>query len=199
MCFESELEPPAPVMGGARWRRRFHDIADMCRSAGRFVFGAPPPAEPEPGAVLNPQIVSLPPPEARVGREYVYHARAQAANIDGFTWYFEESAPGMAVDRHTGRVTWLPSDGGYVEVVLCARSVYGASSRQGWTLCVRKAAPLRKCAPNPRYAAAALRKRLRRTRRLRFFWLGTRRRIGLPGRAAAPPGAPQPVAVPLRI
>ncbi len=199
---EAKQDPPAPVVGGCRWRRPFHDIADMCRQAGGFVLGEParprPPAAPVPEAVIAPLITSTPPPEARVGEQYVYHARAHAADMTGFTWYFEKSVPGMTVDRHTGKVAWTPSAGGWTEVALCARSVYGAMSRQDWTICVRKAAAIGKAAPNPRYAAAVLRKRLLGARPIGRVWRAERRRSGFSGRATGPPGGRPRVALPLR-
>ncbi len=103
----------------------------------------------------------------------------------------------MTVDRHTGKVAWTPREGGWVEVVLSARSVYGAVSRQAWTICVRKAAGVRKAMPNPRYAAA-LRKKFSGARRVRFSWLLSGRWTGFQCRTTAPPGDRPRVALPLR-
>ncbi len=200
-----ELEPLAPVMGGGRWRRPRHDIVDLCRRYGGVVLNPPSrssrTAHSEPGEVLDPLFVSTPPSEARVGGAYVYRARAHAAGIDGFTWYFEKRPPGMVVDRHTGAVVWTPAEGGYFEVVLCAASLYGAASRQSWTICVRKAVAVRRVAPNPRFAAASLRKRrgLRGAGLFRIFWGAEGRRVDPQCRPAAPPGGRPAAAFSLRL
>lgn len=146
-----QLEPAAPVAGGIRWHHHYHDILEHSRRCG-LIFNNPDqpcdrePDEPPRGTDGAPIVSSTPPPEARVGAEYIYRARAYDGFTDGFTWYFEKSPEGMRVDRHTGRVTWVPAEGGYVEAVLCARSVYGGESRQRWTICVRR---LRRVRPWP--------------------------------------------------
>lgn len=200
----NKLDLPAPVAGGIRWRRRYRDIIDLCRGRG-FAIHDPDepssgePAPPEPGLLLAPRIVSIPPPEARVGREYVYRARACDGIADGFTWYFEKNAPGMTVDRHSGKVTWIPSEGGNVEVVICAASVYGASSRQSWTLCVRKAALSRPFKANMRFQNALRRKAARAGRPFLPVWRRPRRLYGMECQAADPPVNRRPAAVALRI
>lgn len=198
----------APVAGGMRWRTDRDSYIEGCRR--RAGLPPHPPASrpggeasaPEFGTACGPEIVSLPPVEARMGGEYVYRAHAYDGIGDGFTWYFEESPPGMRVDRHGGESFWTPSEGGRVRVVLCARSVYGAVSRQEWTIRVRKAVSVRRSAACPRFVAA-LRKRAASLRGRAF-------RIARPGRAdeaprgpapraASPPGTRFRAATPLRI
>lgn len=198
-----KLEPPAPVNGGIRWRSRYHDLLDLQQRERDLQKTDDPagedasarPEAPEDGA---PHIGSTPAPEARVGEEYIYQARAFDCDTNGFTWYFEKGAPGMAVDRHTGKVTWTPTEGGMVEVVLCARSLYGKTARQSWTICVRKAAAVREPVPNKRFCEALRRQAARRTQPIRAVWREGRRRDDA-NRQAAPPGAPRRVAMPLRV
>lgn len=198
-----ELEPSGPVAGGIRWRSRYHDLLDLQRREMGVEkiddpAGEKAPDRPEPAMAGAPHIGSTPTTEARVGGEYVYHARAFDGDTDGFTWYFEKSAPGMAVDRHTGMVTWTPSEGGFVEVVLCVRSLYGKTARQGWTICVRKAAAVHAPVLNKRFCQALRRNAARRAHPIRIVWREGRRREDA-NRQAAPPGAPRRVATPLRV
>lgn len=195
--------PQSPVSGGMRWRRPHHAYAGRCRG---LAFHDPELPErddapqPEPGAITAPRIVSAPPAEARVGEEYVYHARAYDANVAGFTWYFETSPAGMAIDRHTGRLTWTPSEGGYREVAVCARSVYGAESKQAWTVRVRKAAHVRAVTPNPRFREALRRKFRRAPRRSGHVRRAANRKpVHISTRATAPPAGRPRAVMPLRI
>ena len=199
------LEPPAPVSGGMRWRDRNLDIINSLRR----VRGVRPidPDAPVGGAVyvpesgtLAPNILSVPPPEAGSGEEYVYHARAYDGIADGFTWYFEECPPGMTVDRHSGEVRWTPSEGGHARVVLCARSVYGAFSRQCWTLCVRKAATIRPSTTNLRFRSALRWKATRTTApRLPLPWKNPVNPVAAARRSTAPPTARPPPTPTLRL
>ena len=209
----SQIEPPAPVVGGLRWRSRSHDIIALCRGRG-FVIAdpdAPPEAEeqpsPEPGAALAPRLVSTPPPEARAGVEDIYQARAFDGIADGFTWSVAEGPPGMTIDRHSGKLSWTPMEGGYVDVSLCARSVYGAMTNQRWTVCVRKAVAARPFAPNPRIQAALRRKQARKNRirplptRSHSVWRTPVKQPGTPLRptGAGPPSTRLRAALPLRV
>lgn len=198
------LEPPAPVAGGIRWRRRYHDIFDSCRHDRGLILCDPEkpekePSIPEQGMDGAPLIPSIPPPEARAGAEYIYPARAFDGITNGFTWYFEKSPAGMRVDRHTGKVSWTPSEGGYVDVILAARSLYGAASRQCWTICVRRAAVVHNPVVNARYRAALQKKAARAIRPLLTPWTKAKRQNLTSRRATAPPGARPPAAIPLRI
>lgn len=202
----SKIEPPAPVSGGGRWRARYHDVMELCRrDRGLTVHDPDAPihdeTDPEmPDRCSGPHIVSAPPPEARVGAEYVYHARAYDSGADGFTWYFEKSLPGMRIDRHSGAMTWTPAKGGYVEVIVCARSVFGAVSRQSWTLCVRKTPAVRAPAINRRFRDAVRRLALREARRPppRFCWREGWSPAGVDRRATSPPRVRLRGASPLR-
>lgn len=215
-CFHrhSRIEALGPAEGGLRWRTRQDDLFDLCRLDKGLVAYDPDdpykPAAPEPDThtpgpqAAGPWIASLPPPEGRAGEEYVYQARACDAATTGFTWYFEKSPAGMTVDRHSGMVTWTPEDGGYVEVVLCARSLYGAVARQSWTVCVRRAAVVRRPSPNPRFAAC-LRKRAAPGRPkpyhspLRPVWRKGTRTPDPCRRTTGPPADRHRRAMPLRI
>lgn len=199
-----QLDPLAPVMGGGRWRTLSHQLLDLCRlDKGLTVSDPDAPIPTDPDAYENeaaaaPHIGSTPPTEARVGEECVYQARAFDSDTDGFTWYFEKSVPGMQVDRHTGEMRWTPTEGGSVEVVLCARSVFGAVARQAWTICVRKPAA-RKSTINRRFSEAARRKNLRKIQPIRFLWHAGRRQGIVFHRALAPPAARPRAAMPLRV
>lgn len=205
-CY-STIETHAPVNGGMRWRTRDHD-ALWCirRNGGAGVRDFDEPAEKSPFTDVPeiraaPVLTAQPPEEARVGTEYVFQARAHADYVDGFTWYLEEAAPGMSVDRHTGLVTWLPPEGGHIRVVLCARSLYGAEARQSWTILVRKPAPSRTAVANPRFRLALSRKAAKNAGQLWFFLIWRRKMRWLVVRVAAtaPPPPPSSVAMPLRI
>ena len=203
----SQIEPSAPVAGGLRWRRRSHDVFDCCRGKG-FVIGDPDapletePPQPEPGAVLAPQIVSAPPPEARAGEEYVYQARAFDGIADGFTWSVLTGPSEIVVDRHSGKLSWTPAAGGYVDIVLSARSLYGASAEQRWTVRVHKAAPVHRFAPNPRIREALRRKKIRvgpLPTRFHSVWRAPRKSPGAPCRPTGPPSLRLRAALPLRL
>lgn len=201
----SRPEPPAPVTGGMRWRDRNIDIINSLRRVrGRRPIDPDAPAgggdyAVEPGRIA-PTIVSNPGSEARIGEEYIYQARACDGIADGFTWYFEECPPGMTVDRHSGEVRWTPSEGGRAEVALCARSVYGAFSRQRWTLCVRKAVRLRPSTANPRFRGALRWKAAKAaTPRLLLLWRGCKRPTGAARNSTAPPPARPPPTPRLRL
>ena len=159
-----DMEASAPVSGGMRWRSDYHDRLERYGRPPRYIFDNPVEMleeecrEREPGAILAPRIAGAPPTKAMAGDMYVYQARASDGVVDGFTWYLEECPPGMVVDRHTGKVSWTPFEGGYAEVVLCARSLYGAVGRQSWTVSVRKAAAVRIFVANARFLAALRRK-----------------------------------------
>ena len=200
------LLSPAPVSGGMRWRRPYHDIFDLClldKGLTPHDPDRPMPTEPAPSAVekaVGPRIVSVPPAEARVGSEYIYQARACDSYVDGFTWYLETRVAGMAVERHTGKLSWTPAAGGYVEIELCARSVHGPVARQHWTVCVRKATPICHFTANRRFQQALCHRTVRRTPPLLFSWRHAGRRNAAPGfRATAPPPVLSRVAVPLRL
>ena len=189
------LEPAAPVNGGMRWRTALDDYHERCRRAGSMPRRAAAPVDgdrrpvPEPGTADGPVISSVAPEEARAGEEYVYAPRAYDGICDGFTWYFEESPSGMRVDRHSGRIAWTPAEGGRFRVTLCARSLYGAVSRQSWTLCVRKPAHVRVAVENRRFSRAVSEKNLRSGQPRRPLWRVSHRHRRIP-RAASPPGTP---------
>jgi hypothetical protein len=201
------LEPGlhAPVNGGMRWRTRYHDAVEWCRENGGIAHDPdkpytrePPDPEPEPAP--GPYFVTSPPEEGRAGEIYVYKARALDSAVDGFTWSFEKSPPGMVVDRYTGEVTWTPSGGGRVEVVLRARTVHGKEARQGWTICIRKAVVVRRAVPVARFREALRRKALRTSAPpLRCLWREPKRRALPSHRPAAPPAERSPPAILLRI
>ena len=161
-----DMEASAPVSGGMRWRSNYQDRLERYGRRPRYIIDTPVESperefrEREPGAILAPGIAGTPPVEARAGELYVHQPRASDGIVDAFTWYFEKSPSGMTVDRHTGKVAWTPSEGGYAEVVLCARSLYGAVGRQSWSICVRKAAAVRVFKANARFLKALRRKAL---------------------------------------
>lgn len=154
----------------------------------------------EPPAYALYIISAAPPPEGRVGEEYTYDARAYDGNTNGFTWRLTACPPGMTVNRHTGRVRWTPDNGGWFEITLCARSLYGKEARQSWTVCIRKAAVIRTPKPAPRFLAALRRRRLTPRAPIPAPWRDCRRQIAADRRATSPPGerTPRHTAMPLR-
>ena len=134
--------------------------------------------------------------------EYVYQARAFDGIADGFTWSLAEGPPGMAIDRHSGKLAWTPAEGGYVDVVLSVRSVYGATASQRWTVCVRKAVAARPFTPNPRIRAALCRKHAR-TRplptRFHSVWRAPVKPPDVHRRPTGPPASRRRAAIPLRV
>lgn len=201
------FDPPAPVMGGMRWTRLpgpdpFWEMIQRSPRAPRPQRSAPakptPPPAPEVEGGFALHIVTTPHPEGRRGERYEYRARAYDAQTDGFLWHLEKAAPGMTVDRHTGVVTWTPTDGGRFEVTLRACNLFGKTARQTWTLCIRKPAVHKTPIANARYAAA-LRHRARRPRRAYSAPRRAPRRAVPARRAASPPDdSLRAAAIPLR-
>ncbi len=143
--------------------------------------------------VSGPVISTTPPDSARVGEEYVYQPRAFDAVVSGFTWSLEADVPGVTIDRHDGTVRWTPDEGGYATINLVASSVYGAHSRQSWTVCVHKAVSIKPSVENSRYRLALDRKRLRSPAAFRF-WARPIIMWRVPGHAAAADHRRSPVA-----
>lgn len=149
-------------MGGMRWGSGDYSSEDYCRLIGvpHRTFTAEE-TMPAPLVHVGPRIVTTPPRAARAGTEYVYQAVARDAAVNGFTWSFKKSPPGMAIDRYTGKITWTPESCCRVDVEICAYTHHGHRALQAWTLSVAKAVRVRAFVPNPRFIEALRRKRLR--------------------------------------
>ncbi|MCC8190593.1 MAG: Ig domain-containing protein [Planctomycetes bacterium] len=221
----SAPEPSSAVQGGIRWwgggkhhqwtrldfeLRRWDPVMLRRSEAHRIWLDpdyVPQPVveEPAPENIppAGPDIVTDPPAEARVGQAFVYAPRAVDPDIVGFTWFLEAGPEGMTIDRDTGALLWTPEDGGQVEVVICARSLYGRTGRQAFILRVRK--PGRRTVPraNHRYQDALCRQARRRERRHfppvypTVRWSADWRPERFI-RGASPPGGRRPAALPLR-
>jgi hypothetical protein len=90
----------------------------------------------EPSDMGNPPvIVSVPPLEATVGKEYTYHARAVDLEGDDVTYELYRGPEGMAVSTD-GHVTWTPSQvpEGAVKVVVKGVDTGGHASYQDFFL-----------------------------------------------------------------
>lgn len=210
---QTPIEPLAPVNGGIRWRRPFSGLVDyvidpdddMASRDGSPETEKTAAAEPDPVPVPppapGPQMVFTPPPEARVGEEYIVRAKAFDPCISGFTWFFKNGhcPPGMTLDRYTGEIRWTPTEGGRFEVTLGCSTVHGRSVTLTWTICVRKAAVVRVAIAHPRFHNAMRRKATRALRRVFIFWRLARRPAESASRAAAPPGPSRAVAYALRL
>jgi RHS repeat-associated protein len=91
-------------------------------------------------AELNqpPEFTSLPSTEGIPGVPYVYQATAQDRDHDRLTFALLSGPTGMAVDAHTGKVTWSPqtADLGTQAVDLQVNDGRGATARQQFTISV---------------------------------------------------------------
>ncbi len=84
-----------------------------------------------------PGIVSVPLTQAVVGEGYIY--RVVATDIDRgdeLTYSLATWPAGMAIDEHTGVITWLPDlgSGGFANVEIIARDLAGASVAQAFSI-----------------------------------------------------------------
>lgn len=200
-------EPVAPVVGGLHWRTPYFGVIDLFRKPrNASVCGsddAPEKKAPslsEPEATTAPHILSVPLRETSAREEYVYQPRAYDSNCTGFTWYLQKGPPHMRVDRSSGKLTWTPSKGGYVEIILCVRNVYGGTARQSWRLCIRKAPVIHIPVINTRFTEALKRKSAHTPLPAPIFWRKEGRRTGprsLP--ATAPPVERFRADIPLRM
>ena len=203
---QARTEPVAPVVGGLHWLTPYYGVIDLFWNSSKSpAHGsgdaleklALSPSEPE--AATAPHILSTPLLETMAREKYIYQPRAYDSNCTGFIWYLEKGPPHMRVDRHSGKLTWTPSKGGYAEITLCARSVYGGTARQSWRLCIRKAPVIHTPVINTRFTEALERKSAHVRLPVRVFWRKEGRRAGarsLP--ATAPPVERFRADIPLR-
>ncbi len=105
------LLSPGPVVGGIRWRGWNPAFTGNRRPAAPRAARNPEAEENLPAlpAYAGPDIVTTPLTQTRAGEEYVYHATARDASVDGFNWSLQSSPSGMTVDLYSGKVTWTPS------------------------------------------------------------------------------------------
>ena len=98
-------------------------------------------------AKLNepPAFTTVPQIEAIAGRAYTYDADATDPDGDSLIYSLPSAPAGMAVDRATGVITWIPGNDevGTQVVVLCVEDGRGGSAEQHYALSVIEAPPNR--------------------------------------------------------
>ncbi len=89
-----------------------------------------------------PCVYSTPIVHATAGIPYVYDVNGTDPNGNLCAYALAESPAGMAIDVHTGRITWTPSAAGSAVVRVNVTDGAGGSAAQRWTIAVGELPPL---------------------------------------------------------